>query len=462
MRVLLLLICGLVGCRCEQPAGPATAPDPGPLRTGATRILAEDLRLPQGIAVDEQNVYFVSAADGDVFRLPKQGGAPTKLASTGFTMTRYVAVGGGFVYYGHPGEGAIYRVAAAGGAAERVASAGVQSSMVRGHRLAADATHLYYASHGLFRLRHDRTEEPASWPVEPIGADQMAMGLANVCAIRGGVLRCADKERGVIRVLAQGFDPEQVEIAVGRSRVFACDYAGEVLLAVPLAGGPPEPVARCHLGTKLLADGDLLYAVEIGGTLHRFTPGRDVDEVLTHDALTGINRTNVWLAMDDEALFASVDMTRFTTFHVDLTRPLAEDPTIYQGRIARFPLHGPVESSRPAERTVFVAWIEGEGEDALSRVEQRLLVMPDAVRRAVREGRVALRLVCSDPERGQQTIERLRHRLAGTWGPALRVVAELDRPPRGGATTVEVIVDAGELASAFAPLADAAEQVQPP
>jgi hypothetical protein len=338
----------------------------------------------------------------------------------------------------------------AGGAPAAFASGDVGgSSLVRGERLHADAAHLYFVSSGLRRLRHDRADEPA-WPREPVRANQLAVGETHACAVGDGALRCASKETGEVALLARGFDPEEVEIAVGRDDVFACDYTAEILVAVPLSGGPPELVDdACHLGTKLLVDGDALYVMEIGGVLHRYTGTREVDEILSYGALAGLNRTSVWIASDDNTLFASIDVTRSRVLHVDLRQPLAEDPTIYEGCISSFALSGPVESSTPVGRSGFVGWIETED---LTGIELRLASFPTAVTDAIRTGAIALRLVCPDRARAETTRGALRARLGPTWGgDALRVIVDAEWPVRGSARQVEVVVDLREVARAFTP-----------
>ena len=101
-------------------------------QTGAKTIIAGNLKCPNALALDSNDVYFVEqvgAADTDtaLMRSPLAGGTPTQLARTSVDWSPGIALSGSYMYFAadvEPGDltsgEVLMRVPVAGGSVEQV------------------------------------------------------------------------------------------------------------------------------------------------------------------------------------------------------------------------------------------------------------------------------------------------------------------------------------------------------
>ncbi|WP_437297192.1 hypothetical protein [Sorangium sp. So ce426] len=108
---------------------------------GDSTILADRQTYAMGIAVDAENVYWTSADQGTVMKVPVAGGAPVALAE-GQDSPLGIAVDATHVYWVNEG-GTVMKVPVAGGAPSALAD-----EQVRPQDIAVDAAAVYWTNDG--------------------------------------------------------------------------------------------------------------------------------------------------------------------------------------------------------------------------------------------------------------------------------------------------------------------------
>lgn len=186
--------------------GPTGAVLAVPKSGGPARVLAAGARDPAWVAADGKAVYWADGAE--VFRVGREGGAPTRILA-GETC-RALAVDEAHVYCLAEG---IVRVSKAGGAIERVAPKDAYE-----YALALDATHVFYSG-----IVEQRRAEPREGP-SPCRTSQSAS--------------CVDPDPFVDRIPS--------------------------LLALPKAGGEGRALARGASGTFVVLDARRAYWISSG------------------------------------------------------------------------------------------------------------------------------------------------------------------------------------------------------
>jgi len=202
-------------------------------------VIAAGVPLPDAVAVDDKNVYWMSTTSGAIQAAPRVGG-PAVTLTKGHKMlfprhSQVLAVAGGNVYFATRdgrGYGAVLRVPAGGGDAEPLTAdlEGITSVAARGKDVV------------FTRAATGASRDPDG---NPTG--------------------------GLYRVGAKGEEPKLLvplerpcASALDGKAAFAADQ--QTIVGVPVAGGEPERLVRSpsRLGCALVADDKDVYYVVPG------------------------------------------------------------------------------------------------------------------------------------------------------------------------------------------------------
>ncbi|WP_437752493.1 hypothetical protein [Sorangium sp. So ce1389] len=235
--------------------------------------LVDGLRHPTGIALDADRVYWTNQGDeGSVMAVLKGGGARATLA-TDERNPWAIAVGGGYVYWSSYDLGYLRRSPIDRPGIEEVAQ---QSKPIA---IALDATNLYWAD----AVRYTVNKMPLSAAGQPGGAEPDLL------------------------VTEQN---EAVDIAIDATHVYwtldAENLAEDMVMRVPIAGGPAEPLATDQRRPQGIAvDATHVYWVNAEGDVHKTQrEGGGSDITLIQEGLRGrgiaIDATHVYWTDPDE------------------------------------------------------------------------------------------------------------------------------------------------------------------
>jgi hypothetical protein len=203
-----------------------------PVDGGTSTTIAAQQNHPWGLAVDDQNVYWVNYANSDlleftgitsdagsVMQAPLDGGSPLALA-TGVTSPFGIAIDETNVYF-TTSDGNVESVPIGGGAATTLMA---NQALPRG--IAVDRTYVYWANFGL---------------------------SANANNPGGSIARVNKNDGGSYQVLANNTDADEaIAIAVDSNRVYFATYgSGGQVMSVPIDGDAGATVLAPAQSTPL-------------------------------------------------------------------------------------------------------------------------------------------------------------------------------------------------------------------
>jgi hypothetical protein len=262
--------------------GTSTVGSGGSAPFGMPEVLAPDLNLPMGVAVDDTHVYWSETGtwepnylyNGKIVRMPKAGGAMTTLANNG-EFPRQVHSDGTSVYWldngtsdfvepAHPGR--VRKVAVGGGTPSVLTSSAAGNGF---HRMMASDTHLYFSA-GFWEIR--RVPKAGGQDALVVGGgDDVNSFTLDATSVYWtskplnetiGSIQKIGLAGGATTPIADVTEPGAV--AVSSDTIFWIEE-GENLMSRPLAGGTATPIASGSAIVELLVDGDFLYWADCGG-----------------------------------------------------------------------------------------------------------------------------------------------------------------------------------------------------
>lgn len=288
------------------PETPETAPDPTtptvPPGTPAPVVLADKLRSPRGVAVDDANVYFASQDDGTILKVPTAGGAVARIDMSGSVTQPWVhAVDATHVYFA---AGAVGRVLKTGGPIE------ILVPNVRPWSIAIDGSSVYFSDQPLSGMGSiKKVSKTCTAPCTPttIAANQeFPMGVAtdgtsvywanqasDVTYAYPGGPETGRTWKGTLRRWSANATSTLLEnlqnpagVALGGDRVFVGSTQDAYVRSVTTGNGDPRGL-RTKTGTPywMTADTTHVYWLDGGAgtstaTLYRASNATSVPEVL--------------------------------------------------------------------------------------------------------------------------------------------------------------------------------------
>ncbi|MBK6515938.1 MAG: hypothetical protein IPG04_18045 [Polyangiaceae bacterium] len=228
-------------------------------KDGAAPTLLASMSYASGVALAGDEVVVASSGDREVVRVPKGGGPATRIA--GFFGPSDVRVVGADVYVANYLDDEVARVPLAGG--EPVVLASGQSGV---HRLAIGAGLVVWGSF-VDELRGVPLGGGAPFTLAPFAARRIAAQGEDFFFTSNG---SSSQPRRIVRagaggafeVLAEDADAGFVEgIAADASHVYYARWSAEedTIARVPRAGGAVQELAAIDEPLELLVDGTCLY-----------------------------------------------------------------------------------------------------------------------------------------------------------------------------------------------------------
>jgi hypothetical protein len=275
--VLLLLTIPAFGAGRRR----VVSPPPVPVTSACPNAILASPYYSSDITVDDSFVYFGDDTGG-VFRVPKGGGAVTRLAQLNDeTIVTLIVLDGNTLYLAASDDsglrGTIYSLAKSGGSPTVVVS-----SVVSAYDLVVDANNLYWTSFGTPNADGDVQSDGKVERASKQGAGRTALASnlsgpttlavddANVYFVEAGVgignpasgVRAVPKGGGTVRNLANGVPA--VALTIDATHVFYSTFGADsgAIARVAKSGGASTRIADLpqEVSFTLRLFGDTLYA----------------------------------------------------------------------------------------------------------------------------------------------------------------------------------------------------------
>jgi hypothetical protein len=319
----------LAGCVGENlPAGSDDPPAP-PARAPTT--LATLHVMIDTLAMDETNLYF-TAEDGYLYKLPKVGASPTRLAAAtapGSEFTEGLVMDADTLYWTANGDGmeggAVFSVSKSGGAVTTLAT-----NQTRPTGIAVDDTTVYWANQG---APPPQSDSDLGSPTPTIMSIAKTGGTATVLF---GAPETPDaltldatgviwhEARAIRRIAKTGGDPTTLAAAAipwastnlvvsGGTLFFGADQGGWSLDSVPLTGSSPTTLTPLPTppGSIFVVGGSVFWNDSVGsavGAIHSIPLGGGTPTVEgSGDVVPKSTDEQVSLLAADESAFYWVE-----------------------------------------------------------------------------------------------------------------------------------------------------------
>ncbi len=251
---------------------------------GAETILAPDQPCPRNLALDASSVYWVNRGteagdflDGAVMRVDKTGGAATPLASKQ-DGNASLAIGDAHVYWGDCKANTLWRIGKNGGAPTAFATQTCAAS------IALDASNVYWIYNRQLFQADQRTGTMRVLASGDAIAGALALNDDHLYwtmqeqSSRTTFRSCADERSRVYRIPKTGGETQLVATVQGPAPKFAFDAANIFLandcvggiLRLPKSGGEPKLVIKDEVPAFLAVDAaEIFWAVNVTGDLKK-------------------------------------------------------------------------------------------------------------------------------------------------------------------------------------------------
>lgn len=276
--------------------------------------LAGALGGPSKMAVDATSVYWLDVHDGNVLKMPKNGGNVVTLAS-GVQSPLDIAVDATSVYFSDDGTLTIRKMPLDGGAPTVLAS-GQRSAIA----IAVDASSLYWSAAGqngsILKVALSGGT-PVTLATDQLDAFALAIDGTSVYwatadATNGSIVKVGI-DGGTPTTLATGQESPNF-IAVDAKNVYWTTEGSDALMKLPLSGGTPAPVVpqnQLQFIRGLVSDGTNLYLSD-NNTVKKVPVGGGLPTLLT---IQGLNQVTD-IALDDTNVYWT-DTTLNTVTRID-------------------------------------------------------------------------------------------------------------------------------------------------
>jgi hypothetical protein len=195
--------------------------------------------------------------------MPKTGGTPELLSRDTPDAVWGIAVDSSHVFWGSPTYGPVQRVPKFNAAAQALTSDDLGAN-----RITADATGVYFTSHGVWRMGHDGSALRRLTAEGDTGIALDSEFVYFTSRAKGEVYRMTKDGLG-LTVLASA--PFANEVAVHGEFVVFTAHADDFVHRVPRSGGP-ELLIGAGSGDAVAIDADGVYFTDSDATLVGYVP----------------------------------------------------------------------------------------------------------------------------------------------------------------------------------------------